>query len=147
MTIKIYHNYSDNHHVDKSIEELDTLEGTLRDSCSVLDPNIAIEWPGNLSQVNYIYIPEFGRYYFITDVISIRKNLWSLSCHVDVLMTYRDSIRKCYGIVARQEKLYNLYLNDDEFLVDSPRMFTNIEFPRKLSPADNFVLTLAGGPK
>lgn len=147
MIVKLYHNYSDNHHVEKNITLLDSIEGALRDSCSVLEPTITIEWYGNISSLNYIHIPDFNRYYFVVNIVSIRKNLWSLSCHVDVLMSYREGIKKCGGIIARQEFLYNLYLNDDEFLIDSPRMFTNIEFPRRLSPADNFVLTLAGGPK
>lgn len=33
-----------------------------------------------------------GRYYFVTDVISVRNNQWEVSCMLDVLATYKSEI-------------------------------------------------------
>lgn len=149
MTVTLYHNRSDNNHVDKNLSEIVTLNGTLRDQCSVLEPTILIN-ADNLSSANYMYIPEFGRYYYITGIVSVRTGLWALTGHVDVLYTYRSEIRGCGAIIARQQNLYNLYLDDDKFLVNAQRMFTAHTFPNRIADASSgaaFVMTVAGGPK
>ena len=97
-----------------------------------------------------MHIPEFGRYYYITNIVSVRTGLWAISGHVDVLYTYRNEIRSCGGIIYHRQNLYNLYLDDDKFLVNAQRMFTAHTFPNRLSDASSgpaFVLTVAGGPK
>lgn len=149
MTITLYDNRSDNNYINKRIYEITTVVGTLRDSCSVLEPTILIE-AENLSRANYMHIPEFGRYYYITNIVSVRTGLWAISGHVDVLYTYSSEIRSCGAIIARQQNLYNLYLDDDKFLVNAQRMFTAHTFPNRLSEVSSgpaFVLTIAGGPK
>lgn len=45
-----------------------------------------------IKNCNYAYIPDFGRYYFIVDVTSVRTDLWSVTLQVDPLMSHRDEI-------------------------------------------------------
>lgn len=121
----------------------------MRRECSVLNPVITIECVG--SEVpNYIEIKEFNRKYFVTNVVSVRQNLWELHCHVDVLSTYADAIKKLSGIIARQENNYNLYLDDDKFLVDCKRIYWTKAFPNRVVAGNDpnaipFIITLAGG--
>lgn len=49
---------------------------------------------------NYAYIPDFSRYYYITDWVFI-GGLWRASLTVDVLATYRRQIRASSQYVAR----------------------------------------------
>lgn len=147
MTIELYINTSDGNRVDKELEHVTTLVGALKSSSSILDPVITIEL-SNIGNVNYIFIQEFGRYYYITDITSVRKDIWTISCHVDVLMSWRYEIRRTGCVIARQENvqsLGNLYLDDDRFLVTSKRKFSLITFPHRMTTGlDSFVLTVAG---
>lgn len=147
MTVIIYQNLSEGNVVDKNISEVVQVNGTLRDGTSILNPTIVIESGSDgIISANYIYIVEWDRYYFVNEIANIRNNLWSFSCHVDVLMTYRNTIRQQSAIIARQEFLYNLYLDDDKFLVNAPRMMVTKAFPGRAPTGGNtFILTLAGG--
>ena len=79
MTLKLYKNYSDKIVVDKSITQIgQDISGTLREDCSIIDPVIAIEGLSDLS-VNYAYITEFGRYYYINNIVC-RGKLFELHC-------------------------------------------------------------------
>ena len=70
MTIRLYNNVSDKNVVDKQLTQVgNDITGTLRDDCSVVDPVIAIEGiAANINGVNYAYIPEFNRYYYINNI-------------------------------------------------------------------------------
>lgn len=147
MTINVYRNASDKNVVDKSISEIGTLSGSLRDSCSVTDPTILIEG-GNLSSINYFYIPDFNRYYYVVSVTSVRTGVWAITGHVDVLMSYRSQIRNLGAVISRTEDtgIANLYLPDDKLLVTSRRDFTLKTFPGRVATGGKqFVVTVAGG--
>lgn len=144
MTVSLYVNYSEPNRLSKNISAIGSFSGNLKGECSVINPTILIE-AGNISGANYMYIGSFGRYYYITDIVSVRDGLWMVSGHVDVLTTYASSIRACSALVSRQESDYNLYLTDDRFLVDTRREYSTIAFPgRAPSGGDSLVLTIAG---
>lgn len=46
----------------------------------------------NLQDANYIHIPTFKRYYFISDIDNYTANLVRLHLTTDLLMTYKDII-------------------------------------------------------
>lgn len=55
----------------------------------MIDPVLTFEIPmANIVDVNYLYIEDFKRYYYITHLRSIRTGLVEVSCHVDVLMSF-----------------------------------------------------------
>lgn len=142
MTLKLYHNYSENHVVDKNIiQEGSDISGTLREDCSVIDPVIAIEGLTDLS-VNYAYITEFGRYYYINNIVCKGK-LFELHMHVDVLKTYASGIRGNNAVVARQQNEYNLYLTDGVFKTEAIPHYEIRQFPSGFN-GYHFVLAVAG---
>ena len=130
--------------VDKTIELITTQTGFLRNSSSVINPVIKFS---NIEQyigsVNYAYIEEFGRYYFITNTETISTGIWVLSFHVDVLYTYRDAIRANYGIVYRNQNQYDLLLNDGLFQTQQNPRIGTYSFPSGFTTTD-FVLAIAG---
>ena len=113
MTINLFQNNSDANVVSKSLTAKGTVTGTLRDGCSIIDPVIKIEGisGSDLPYLNYLEIVEFGRYYYIRDIVLVGK-LFEVHCHIDVLETYKDQIKPLPAIIARQESAYNLYLQD-----------------------------------
>ena len=145
MTIKFYENLSDKNHVDKVITQVGTdITGTLRDDCSIINPVLQLEnFTGlDLTKVNYAYIVEFGRYYYINN-ITLRNKLYEISMHVDVLMSYKDEIRTNKAVVSRQENNYNLYLQDGVFKTKAFPHIQIVQFPDGFSDF-NFIFSVAG---
>lgn len=144
FSISLMRNNSDRNVVNKNVNNIMTVNGTLKDSTSIINPVIRIQC--NLSSVtgcNYIYIPEFDRYYYVNDITSISNDIVEFSCHVDVLYTYSSQIRSNTAIVRRQENQWNLYLNDGTFRVyQDPKVVTKA-FPSGFNTQE-FVLAVAG---
>ena len=72
-------------------------------------------------QFNYAYIREWGRYYFVNDIVEMPAEQIQVSLHVDVLNTYKDNIRSITTLIERQENIYSPYFVDEEMLVRTTR--------------------------
>ena len=111
------------------------VQGFLRESTSINNPQILIELDyemsdivddnddevdnviyfkqGELLSANYVYIPDFNRYYYISDITSVRTKLWRLSLDVDVLMSHLAKIKNVNALVTRNEFTYDKLVKDD----------------------------------
>ena len=144
MTLTLYSNASEYAALDKELTEVVSLTGALREESSIIDPIVTVEGLNSyLTQVNYAYIPEFGRYYFITNIQNIRTNLWKIYLHVDVLHTYAAAIRENSAIIERNENEYDLQLNDGLFKTRQNPRIVQYPFPAGFTTW-NFVLAVAG---
>ena len=131
MTIQIQQTTSEKNKIGKSISTLYTASGALREGTSIINPVIRLSGVNvpTLKNANYMYIPDFNRYYFITDIKSIRNGLIEISGHVDVLQTYAGQIRNNTAIIKRNANSWNLYIEDGLFKTyANPHIFTK-EFP------------------
>lgn len=144
FNIVLQRNNSEMKSVSKSVDNLFTVSGVLKEETSIIDPVIKIEC--DLSAVtgcNYLSIPAFGRSYFVNNIRSIRNGLVEFSCHVDVLSSFASEIRGNTAIIKRQENAWNLYLNDGSFKVyQNPNVLTKA-FPSGFTTQE-FVLAIAG---
>lgn len=143
MKLTLYNNFSENNKLDKIIHKIVELEGSLLDSTSIINPGITIffkpeDYDGYVVDDNKIYITfngikitwgsfiynyvlsanyakidDFNRYYFISDIVSVRTNLWRLSLNCDVLMSYKTPLLKLNALIARNEFDYNSFLFDN----------------------------------
>lgn len=147
MNITLMVNNSEPERVGKSLSTVVSMEGSLKDGTSVINPVILFEGsPAAYHQIvksNYLYIPFFARYYFIRDITSVRTQLWEVSCHVDVLQSFAEQIKAQTAIIQRQENKWNLYLNDGSFRVYQNPMVLTKPFPSGFSGKE-FVLAIAG---
>ena len=144
MKITLYNNHSEEMKLDKDIVKVVELEGFLREQTSLINPLILIEldpsqfegtivddnhvyvmyngvritWNyfiyNHVLNANYCYIPDFNRYYFINDIISVRNNLWRIALSVDLYMSYKHEIRDLKALVTRNEYKYDPLVKDDE---------------------------------
>ena len=144
FSIVLQRNNSENNKVDKTLTTISTMTGTLKNETSIIDPIIIFEGSlSNLKNCNYCAISEFGRSYFVNNIRSIRNDLVELTCHVDVLSTYKSQIRQQFALVKRQQENWNLYLNDGSFKVyQNPMVLTKL-FPSGFT-SPQFVLAVAG---
>ena len=146
FTISLFKTASENNRVVKDLTDEKQLSGELRNQTSVLNPKIRIESAENIAGYNYCYIPEFGRYYYIVDITSVRTRVWEVSMRCDVLMSYKDEIKGLNAILDNtQENGLNNYLASSNW-VNLVKTKTDIKvFPSGLSEQSEFILITAGG--
>jgi len=142
MFINLYRNTSPPNYVNKTITEVVSLEGTIREPTSIIDPVFIIERDTPMG-FNYAHIPVFNRYYYVTGISSEANNLVAIAMHVDVLMTFKDEIKNMEAIIKRQENNYNLYLDDGIFKVYQNPKHKLLKFPNGFSEF-SYILALAG---
>lgn len=63
---------------------------------------------------NYVYIPEFKRYYYVKTPPKFEAGYYRVELHSDVLMSFINDINKVNAIIKRQEKDYNLWQVDEK---------------------------------
>lgn len=103
MLITLYRVEDDPRVVNKTLssEHLD-INATCTDAKDILNPEFVINLAAQVSaNYNYMYIPEFHRYYFITDIAYDTAQNLVLSAHVDVLKSYAGSIPSIKGMITR----------------------------------------------
>lgn len=79
---------------------------TLKDGCNIINPTLVFAGISNPTAYNYAYIPDFDRYYYVTNWEAFRDR-WFVSLAVDVLGSYRDQIGASRQFIARSESEYN----------------------------------------
>lgn len=144
FTIDLYTNTSPENFITKSITAVGTqLTGDLREGTSIVRPGIKIEAAAIPAAANYMYISDFGRYYFIDDIETAEHGLYIIKARVDVLMSYATQIKACKGIAHRSESDYNLMLDDGSFRAYSDPAIVTKKFPYGFTATD-FIIAVAG---
>lgn len=147
MDITLYVNNSEIQAINKSLSSGYTLSGTLRDESSVINPSFLIEH-SNPSSFNYCYIAEFGRYYFIRNITSVRNNIWRITCDVDVLMSFRTYILNLSVTVSdlsNGESVVSTYMQGDVWKPTVKTKTDIITFPNGLLNSGEYILITSGG--
>lgn len=150
FNIKLMKNNSDANTMTKSTEDIVTLSGVLRDGTSIINPVFMVQYTGgdtgfsNYVDCNYLYVESFKRYYFVNNITVETTNLLQFSCHVDVLMSFKDEILANKAIISRQENIWNLYLDDGSFKTYNNPLIITKAFPSGFTTMQ-FVLAVAGG--
>lgn len=148
FAIKLQKNTSPMNKVGKTITDVATATGTLREGTSILDPVVRIDSAlssNMISDVNYAYIEEFGRYYYITNIEIDNNRLWNIHMHVDVLETYKSEIKEQNAVVSRQQNNYNLMLDDGWFMTYQDPKVQTLTFSNPTPfEAQEFILVIAG---
>ena len=134
FTVKAQYNSSEDNRLTKTLTDIGSYDGVLRDQSSIIDPVILLNVDiSSLVGANYLTISTFGRSYFIKDMISVRAGLTQITAHVDVLTSFASGIRSNKGVVYKQANEWNLYLDDGSMKIYSnPRVVTK-SFPSGFS--------------
>ena len=146
INVKLMHNSSPVEKIGKNLDAGTEFTCDLKADTSVLKPTLILQSASSLAGFNYMYIPDFNRYYFIDDIVSKNNVIWEVSGHVDVLQTYKEGILSNTAVLRRQQNKYNTYLNDDKWPVYTyddviTFKFTNSGFKKALE----YLLVVAGG--
>lgn len=96
-------------------------ECVLKDSTSVIAPQITLIFPQGLlspSSYNYAYIPDFHRYYFVTDITFVQNRVvYTLAC--DVLASYWETLKETTQYVLRSASAGDTSIVDGIYPVTS----------------------------
>lgn len=143
MELHLMNNLSCRETANKVKELLDTKEGSLTSS-SLSDPVFVISCDSLPVDVNYLYVPAFEAYYFITDISIVRNGLYKITAHKDVLETAWGVLSQQEAVIDRQQNLYNLYQADEEFNIYSKPMIETRAFPNAFNDNEYILVTFGG---
>lgn len=144
MNITLMINSSEKNKIGKLLTTVDTLEGSIKEISSIINPIILIEY-NNPTAFNYVYIDIFRRYYFVKDIVVVRNNLLRISLTVDVLQSFMSDILAQNVVIDKSSNDYDLYLLDENLLTLVKTKTDIINFSSGLLSDGEFVLITAGG--
>ena len=145
MEVQFYYNVSDARVINKNIVAGEIFEGQARDEVDIMNPVILFD-TGEVMRYNYAYIPEFQRYYNISDRNAFREGLFEVSFDVDVLMSFRADILNLSVVVDKQSMLENgnEYIDDSSLVAENVMFQTVYNFPNGFNSTGEYILITAG---
>jgi len=99
MLANFFINSSDKRVLNKNLQSLNVLDIELKDDVSLLNPTLILR--NFNTSANYVFIPYFSRYYYITDFMFATGNRFFVYCDVDPLMTFKNQILATTQLVTR----------------------------------------------
>lgn len=148
MTVKLFNNLSENNIIGKTISQVGSdITAVIKGDISVENPTLIFDYPGTLPDVNYFSIPEFNRYYYITDIVNKTGGRYQITGKSDVLESFKASILSLTAIVDKSTDsgLANLFLDDGSFIAENKEFNTVLNFPNGFNEAGEYILITAGG--
>lgn len=102
----------------------------LKEGTSIFKPTFILQTSADLDKYNYIdATSSFDRKYFITSVRSIGYQRFEVDARTDVMYTWKNEILANEAVIRRQEKIFNLYLDDPDFHVYNYERIQTLKFP------------------
>lgn len=146
MNIVLYNNKSPNNSIAKSLETIATYSDCIiKETTDLYNITVILNYVNNMRDANYLFISELNRYYYI-DNFEMANGRVILSCHIDVLMTYRNEIEKCKIVVKRNENESYSYLSDTELPIECREQKRQFIFPNEpLTKNLEYIMICAGG--
>ena len=147
MKLQMLTTSADKRALSKSASEIDTVTCKLKQGTSIIDPIVIIGKISakNIKRFNYAYIKDFGRFYFVNDIVEAPANQLEVSMHVDVLRTYASDIRGISTLILRQENVFSPYFVDEEALVRTNRFRTKKNIGSVGENSNVYYLTVNNG--
>lgn len=100
------------------------------DDFSIITPKVILKYAVAYLTANYCYIPDFSRYYFITDISMLTGGMCELTLTLDVLYTYKEQITGLQVTAARSSNKFNRYLNDNQQVTTNNPINQIKKFPK-----------------
>lgn len=143
MNITLYKNTSDNNVLNKNITSYGNKDVKLKNETNIISPALILM--GDISSdINYVYIPKWNRYYYITDKTSLNNGMYEIQCRIDVLMSHKNNILSSDALIYASENLQNSYIVSDIYVNDVREKTRIINFANGFNDTPEFVLITAG---
>lgn len=149
MDVYIYKNTDDKRKLNKTLSVQRSVIADIKGTCSITAPTLILSYQG--VDFNYIFVPTWSRYYFVTDIAVTTGGRVEVRCKVDVLMSNNSTIRSLTALIARNENTEFTYLTDEQVMITTDEKPEIIEFTESVinidnasSATTNFILAVAG---
>lgn len=116
MTVTYWSNFSKRKNSTKQATTGTDVTVRLKEECSIINP--VFESATMPATANYIYVSEWGRYYFVTNVTYISNTTKLFSCEVDVLASFKTQIGSTVAHIAYSSTGYDKYIIDSRLAVE-----------------------------
>lgn len=103
MQIQLYKTLDTPIKANKALVPLATLNGTPTTAFSIDAPSFVVSYTSAIPSVNYAYIPDFAKYYFVRPPVLNTDGTAIITMDIDVLKTYYSSIMNCDAVVIRSQ--------------------------------------------
>lgn len=80
----------------------------------IIRPTIRLNYAGSPHGFNYLYIPDFAKYYYVDSWRWI-DGLWECDCSEDYLATWKDVIGESTQYILRSSHTYNTNVGDNYY--------------------------------
>ena len=145
ITVVMMSNGSDNNVVDKTVTTISTVSCALKDPTEMVNPVLRLAVDSVVSGANYCWIEALGRFYFIREKTQVTAGMVKLQLHVDVLMSFKESIRKSTALVEVTGNAINPYIESDIWTPDVRRTTHVKKFENGFNANPQYILMTAGG--
>lgn len=116
----------------------------LKEGCSIDRPVIQFSAAANImATLNYSYIPDFGRYYWITDRNSIVNGVIELTLESDPWTSFATQLRAVKATVDRSASHWQGFLYDNGYQILAYKTSAIRNFPNSIDN-DTMILTTVG---
>lgn len=145
MTITAYNNHSDSYEINKVLTDKLTISNCiLKDNTEVVNPTLIFAGGSKLPDtINYIYIPVFNRYYFVTNKTTENQRIL-INLHTDVLESRKAALLNNQCIVGRSANKYNAYQVDQDMPMINSNEITIKRFNNSFN-GESLILVVSGG--
>lgn len=100
----------------------------LKEDTSLEEPVFRIGFANWDTAYNYIYVPSWGRYYFVIDVTVRIGRIWEVSCRLDAAATYKADIQATTAFIL-YDATANTDLIDSRLMITTPAITEYVETP------------------
>lgn len=143
MLAKFFNNKSDARYVNKSLELIhDNVDIKYKEDTDLINPIFIVSSGLITPSVNYLWVENLGRYYFIKNVV-FTQGMVEIECGVDVLTSFAVQLYRQNVIVNRNENLFDRYLQDEKIKVRNYDCVRTIQFPHGFESL-NIILGVVG---
>lgn len=146
MEIIFYKVGDDPRKVFKNLTNEHSVQGTCRNELDVFSPEIVMEF--DCTGYNYMYIPQFERYYYINGCTIVNQGLYKVEdVKEDVLMSLNSQFINLECIIDKTESasVGDEYINDGSFIISEKTINQVYNYSQGFNDTPDFILLTAGG--
>lgn len=145
ISVTLMNNASDSNVLAKTITQVSTIQCALKDATELMNPVLVIAGDNIESNVNYAYIPDLARYYYVRNKRQVTASRVELDLHVDVLMSFPDVIANSEGYVLNSASRPWEYIDSPNWVHDLRQRTDTIEFANGFNTSPEYILMTVGG--
>lgn len=144
MDAILYQNAGDPRQLNKAITQIAEISLEVTSECDIMSPSFKLLYNDRYVNGNYIFIPAWGRYYFISSKRILNGKEILLDCNIDVLMSFKNAILNSQCIASRSASRVENYIPDPVVSDKGTVQYKTYRSSMNPFSGSSYVLTVAG---